>query len=69
VLDRDDPSLLSFGHAIHFCLGANLARAELRLGLPRLRHAFGDYTVDPAAVEWKQSITLRSPSRLPVQVG
>lgn len=68
-LDRPDPSPLSFGHGIHFCLGANLARTELRIGLPRLLAALGDYVVDPAAVEWKQSITLRSPTRLPVQPG
>lgn len=28
--------------------------------------SFGDYTIDPDQIEWKQSIALRGPSRLPV---
>lgn len=68
-LDRDDPAPISFGHGIHYCLGATLARAELRMGLARLLDVLGDYTIDPAAIEWKQSITLRAPLKLPVTVG
>lgn len=68
-LDRPDPAPLSFGHGIHYCLGATLARTELRLGLPRLLDALGDYTVNSAAVDWKQSITIRSPTRLPVRTS
>lgn len=68
-LDRDDPSPISFGHGIHYCLGATLARAELRMGLTRLLEVLGDYTIDPAAIEWKQSITIRSPLKLPVTIG
>jgi cytochrome P450 len=66
-LDRADPRPISFGHGIHYCLGANLARMELRVGLQALLAAAGDYTVDPEAVTWKRSATLRGPTRLPLR--
>ncbi len=68
-LDRVDPAPISFGHGIHYCLGANLARMEIRKGLERLLDAYGDYTINPADVEWKQSITLRGPSKLRIHAG
>lgn len=66
LLDRKDPSPLSFGHGIHHCLGASLARMELGSALPRFIDAFGDYTIDEASIKWKQSPTLRGPSALRV---
>jgi len=68
-LDRIDPRPISFGHGIHHCLGANLARLELKVGLQCLLAAAGDYTVDPDVVVWKRSATLRGPSRLPLRPG
>lgn len=68
-LDRIDPRPISFGHGIHHCLGANLARLELKVGLQCLLDAAGDYTVDPDAVVWKRSATLRGPARLPLRPG
>ncbi len=34
-LDRQNPAPLSFGLGIHHCVGAGLARLELRVALPR----------------------------------
>ena len=68
-LDREDPHPVSFGHGIHHCIGAALARMELRVGLGAFVEAFGDYTVDPATITWKHSGALRGPTRLPVQQG
>jgi cytochrome P450 len=52
-LDRDDPRHLAFGHGIHHCLGAPLARLEGRTALrtlldrvPRLRLAAPDTEPD-----------------------
>lgn len=68
-LDRDDPSPLSFGRGIHHCVGAALARMEMRVALHAFLENFGDYTIDMDQVEWKQSIALRGPTKLPVHRG
>lgn len=66
-LDRPDPSPLSFGKGIHHCIGAALARMELRIGLQAFIDAFGAYTINPDAIVWKQSLSLRGPAHLFVQ--
>lgn len=66
-LDRVDPDPLSFGHGIHHCLGAALARLELRTGLERFLAIAGDYEIDQ--LEWKNSPTLRGPSLLTIRLG
>ncbi len=66
-LDRENPRPISFGHGIHHCLGAALARLEMRIGLTAFVDAFGDYTIDPRTIEWKQSGSLRGPVTLPVR--
>ncbi len=63
---RPDPRPISFGHGIHHCLGAALARLELRVALPAIVDEFGDYTIDRADVTWKQLSTFRGPTRLRV---
>ncbi|MCU1400300.1 MAG: Cytochrome [Acidimicrobiales bacterium] len=65
-LDRPDPKPLSFGHGIHHCLGASLARMEMRVAIPAFLAAFGDYRVDPATAEWKRSLSVRGPTVLPI---
>ena len=65
-LDRPDPKPLSFGHGIHHCLGASLARLELRVAIPAFLEAFGDYQLDPARTVWKRSLSVRGPTVLPV---
>jgi hypothetical protein len=56
-----------FYHGIHHCLGAALARMEMRIGLGAFIDAFGDYTIDSERVEWKKSGALRGPVVLPVR--
>ncbi len=68
-LDRHDPSPLSFGRGIHHCIGAALARLELRIGLQAVIDEFGDYTVISDDVTWKTSLAFRSPTRLPIRRG
>ncbi len=69
LLDRTDPSPISFGHGLHHCLGASLARLELRIGLSKFVERFGDYTVVDDDIDWKWSSTLRGPSHLEVTRG
>jgi len=59
---------LAFGHGIHFCLGANLARREARVALEAWHARFPDYDLDgqPRRII---SIWARAFSRIPVRVG
>ena len=41
---------MTFGHGIHFCLGANLARLEGRVVLEEMLARFPDWGVDETAV-------------------
>lgn len=66
-IDRQDNQHVGFGHGIHYCLGAPLARAEARVafaaildGLPGLRLA-----VPPEALSWRRQI--RFVKSLPVE--
>ncbi len=68
-LDRPDAKSISFGHGIHHCLGAALARMEMKVALPAFLAAFGDYTVDLDTAQWKRSHTLRGPTVLRVTRG
>lgn len=68
-LDRHDPAPLSFGHGIHHCIGAALARLELRTGLQAVINTFGDYTINDDDITWKTSLAFRSPTRLPITPG
>jgi cytochrome P450 len=65
-LDRADPAPLSFGHGMHHCIGAALARLELRVALPAIIEALGDYVIAPGDVTWKTSLAFRSPASLHV---
>ncbi|HEX8538414.1 MAG TPA: cytochrome P450 [Cystobacter sp.] len=64
-MDREGVNNLPFGHGIHFCLGAPLARLETRIGLEALLSRFERLT--PAGpLEWNHSFTVRGPRLLPV---
>ncbi|MEU8657801.1 cytochrome P450 [Actinoplanes philippinensis] len=58
---------LSFGHGIHFCLGAPLARLEARLALRILLDRYRDITV-AAPVEERNPFVMMSVNRLPLEV-
>lgn len=65
-LDRPDPKPLSFGHGIHHCLGASLARLEMKVAIPAFLESFGDYELNPATTSWKRSLSVRGPTVLPI---
>ena len=68
-VDRDDPAPISFGHGIHHCLGAALARLELSVALPAVVEELGAYRVDETHLEWKTSLAFRSPTHLRVHAA
>lgn len=58
---RKDNAHVAFGHGVHFCLGAQLARIEAQVVFERLLVTFPDLRGPLAPVEWKRSIVLRGP--------
>lgn len=69
VLDRDDPAPLSFAHGLHYCVGAALARMEMRVGLRALVERMGDYTIDESTIVWNDSLVLRGPRQMTLRPG
>lgn len=66
VLDRDPNPHLAFGFGHHFCLGAALARLEIRLALPALLRRFPDLRLDGTPT-WRPTISDRSPAAIPAR--
>jgi cytochrome P450 len=66
-LERPGPQNLPFGHGIHFCLGAPLARLEARLGLEALLSRFRGF-VPRGPITWNHSLAIRGPRALPVEL-
>lgn len=60
---------LTFGQGIHFCLGAQLARLEARIALPRLFSRFPELAQADEAPLWHDSMIARGLVRLPVRTG
>ncbi|HSJ90416.1 MAG TPA: cytochrome P450 [Ilumatobacter sp.] len=64
VLDRTPNPHLTFGFGHHFCLGAALARLEIRLALPALLRRLPDLRLDGEPT-WKPTISDRSAAAIP----
>lgn len=68
-LDRREAPPLSFGHGLHYCIGANLARLELRIAIEAVLERFGAFTIDEDRVVWSNGLVARQAIELPVQRG
>jgi len=66
VMDRTGPKNLSFGHGVHFCLGAQLARMEGRLALEALLDRVGRLERGPDPMTWHRTLVVRGPGSVPV---
>jgi cytochrome P450 len=62
---------LGFGHGLHHCLGAPLARVEAAVAVRLLleRHPALALATDPATLTWRTSTLLRGLTDLPVRLG
>ncbi|MCK8676005.1 cytochrome P450 [Streptomyces lichenis] len=71
AVDPDRPARrhLQFGHGLHHCLGAALARLEINEVVTALTGALPGATLDadPAALPWDEGALLRRPTALPVR--
>ena len=68
-LRRHDNRHLAFGHGIHFCLGAPLARLEGQIALPAMLARFPLLAPRTDAPEWLDSLVFRGMRSLPVALG
>ncbi|MDX3074838.1 cytochrome P450 [Streptomyces sp. NPDC088354] len=67
-LSRRDNQHLGYGHGIHYCLGAPLARLEARSALATLLTRLPDLRLaaDPAELRWRGGLIMRGLRTLPV---
>jgi len=67
-ITRSAPSHIAFGHGIHHCLGAPLARLEMTIALPALFRRFPDLAlaVKPEDVSYKTGTVVHGVKALPV---
>ena len=68
-IDRSWPTHhLAFGHGIHVCLGAALARLEMRVSLEEFLGRHPGYEIDEGALERVHSGNVRGYSRMPIRL-
>ncbi len=66
-ITRPDPEHLAFGHGVHYCMGAPLARLEARIALPALFERFpGLQLADRTGLEPIESFISNGYRELPV---
>jgi acyl transferase domain-containing protein/cytochrome P450 len=69
-LSRPENAHLAFGHGIHHCVGAPLARmeGEIALGALLRRFPIWELAVPVEELRWRNTLQFRSLERLPVQL-
>ncbi len=69
-LGRDSSGHLAFGHGIHYCLGAPLARLEAEIAFGSLLQRFGSMrlAVPVESLRWRPSTLIHGLETLPVRL-
>jgi cytochrome P450 len=62
---ESDPSTLFFGFGVHRCLGAHIARLEMRIAFEELVARFPAFAVDESRAVRKVSTNVRGVAHLP----
>jgi cytochrome P450 len=70
-VERDATGHLAFGHGIHYCLGAPLARLEGEIAFGSLLARFPDISlaVPPSSLRWRPSSLIHGLESLPVRLA
>jgi cytochrome P450 len=68
-LSRAENPHLSFSQGAHFCLGAQLARAEGQIALGTLMTRFPDWRGDDRGLDWRGGLVLRGPRAIPIRLA
>ncbi|HEX2314406.1 MAG TPA: cytochrome P450 [Thermomonospora sp.] len=71
ITRSSDNRHIAFGHGIHYCIGAPLARLEGQVAFNTLLDAFPtlELAVPEEDLRWRHSIVMRGLESLPVRVG
>ena len=64
-LRRDPNPHITFGHGIHYCVGAPLARLELSVAIPALLRRLPGLALTDGPLEWIDSLVFRGVRSLP----
>jgi cytochrome P450 len=65
-ITREGPLGISFGHGIHYCIGAHLARLEGRTALTEIYRRWPDLQVDLDGIEYVHMANVAGPKSVPV---
>ena len=65
-ISRDEGMPLSFGHGIHYCIGASLAYAEAEIAFSTLLQRTSDLRLLDDVPAWRPNLSFRGLNRLPV---
>jgi cytochrome P450 len=70
-ISRDTSGHMAFGHGIHYCLGAPLARLEADVAFNRLLDAYDriELTVPVDELRWRPGMIIRGLERFPVHLA
>jgi cytochrome P450 len=70
-ITRQDAGHVAFGHGIHHCVGAPLARLEGQIAIGQLLDRFPGLALDgdPGALHWRESTLMHGLSSLPVRAN
>lgn len=66
---RKENRHLAFGHGIHFCIGAPLARLEAKLAIAAILDRCPDLVLCSNRLSWSDSLVLRGVQALPVAIS
>lgn len=67
-ITRDPPMPISFGHGIHYCIGAHLARLEGQIAFGEIYRRWPSLEVDLDAIRYVHMTNVAGPSSVPVSV-